>query len=203
MIDVGGYSVDSTEVTVANYKAFLKAKAGDTSGQPAVCSWNKSYYDVAMPVENDTWPIAKVDWCDANAYCSWAGKRLCGAIGGGPADFVDFLNAAKSQWFRACGGSAGQSHPNTNAMCNNKGGFTDTAPVSSFPGCEGFFPGLFDLQGNVAEWVDACDGTSGQGDHCILAGGSEIDQLAYCTESFKDVTRGESARTFGFRCCSK
>jgi len=43
MIDVGGYSVDSTEVTVANYKAFLKAKAGDTSGQPAVCSWNKSY----------------------------------------------------------------------------------------------------------------------------------------------------------------
>jgi len=69
------------------------------------------------------------------------------------------------------------------------GGFENLAPVASFPGCEGFYPGLFDLEGNVAEWVDSCDGSSGPNDHCTLAGGSEIDQIAYCTETFTDMLR--------------
>ncbi len=204
LIDAGGYAVDSTEVTVAQYKEFLKAKAGDVFGQPAVCTWNKSYYEVApMPLEKDTWPIANVDWCDATAYCSWAGKRLCGAISGGSIDFADFSDPAKSQWFRACGGPLGQPHPNTDWMCNDNGGFDNVAPVASFPGCEGFYPDLFDLQANVAEWVDSCNGSSGQEDHCILAGGSALDQDAFCTEAFTDVKRAETSSYFGFRCCSK
>ena len=204
LIDTGGYAVDSTEVTVAQYKEFLKAKAGDVTGQPAVCTWNESYYDAApMPLEKDTWPVANVDWCDAAAYCSWAGKRLCGAISGGSIDFPDFSDPAKSQWFRACGGPLGQPHPNTDWMCNDNGGFEDVAAVASFPGCEGFYPGLFDLQSNVAEWVDSCNGSSGQEDHCILAGGSALDQDAFCSEAFTNVKREETSSFFGFRCCSK
>jgi formylglycine-generating enzyme required for sulfatase activity len=204
LIDVGGYAVDSTEVTVAQYKEFLKAKAGDVTGQPAVCTWNESYYEVAaMPLEKDTLPVANVDWCDATAYCSWAGKRLCGAISGGAIDFADFSDPDKSQWLRACGGPFGQPHPNTDWMCNNNGGFESVAEVATFPGCEGFYPGLFDLQANVAEWVDSCNGSSGQEDHCILAGGSVVDQDAYCTEAFTDIKRADTSYNFGFRCCSK
>jgi formylglycine-generating enzyme required for sulfatase activity len=204
LIDAGGYAVDSTEVTVAQYKEFLKAKAGDVTGQPDVCSWNESYYDAApMPLEKDTWPIAHVDWCDATAYCSWAGKRLCGAISGGSIPFTDFSDPNKSQWFRACGGPTGLPHPNTDWACNDDGGVGDVAPVGTFPGCEGFYPGLFDLQGNVAEWVDSCNGSSGQDDHCILAGGSEVTQGAFCSVAFTDVRRADTSRYFGFRCCSK
>lgn len=204
LIEAGGYAVDSTEVTVGQYKEFLKAKAGDVTGQPEACSWNDSYYDVAsVPLENEMWPVANVDWCDATAYCSWAGKRLCGAIGGGAIEFGDFGDPAKSQWFRACGGPLGQPHPNTDWECNDNGGFDDLAPVASFPGCEGFYAGLFDLQANVAEWVDSCNGSSGQEDHCILAGGSALNQDAYCNQAFTDIERAETSPYFGFRCCSK
>jgi hypothetical protein len=204
LIETGSYAVDSTEVTVAQYKEFLEAKAGDVTGQPTVCAWNESYYDMAsMPLEQNTWPIANVDWCDATAYCSWAGKRLCGAISGGSIGFEGFSDPAQSQWFRACGGPLGQPHPNSDWMCNDNGGFDDVAPVASFPGCEGFYPGLFDLQANVAEWVDSCDGSSGEEDHCILAGGSALDQDSYCNETFTDVKRSDTSPYFGFRCCSK
>lgn len=204
LIDAGGYGVDSTEVTVGQYKEFLKAKAGDVTGQPAVCTWNESFYEKApMPLEKDTWPIANVDWCDATAYCSWAGKRLCGSISGGPIAFGDFSDTAKSQWFKACGGPLGQPHPNTDWMCNDNGGFEDLVPVGSLSGCEGFYPGLFDLQGNVAEWVDSCNGSSGQEDHCMLAGGSALDQDAFCTETFTNIKRAETSPYYGFRCCSK
>lgn len=204
LISIGNYAVDATEVTVAHYKEFLSAKAGDTSGQAPSCSWNKSYYEAApMPLEPDTWPIAKVDWCDATAFCAWAGKRLCGAIGGGASDFADFGDATKSQWLRACGGPTGLPHPNPSWACNEKGGFSDVAPVATFPDCEGFYPGLFDLEGNVGEWVDSCDGSSGKADHCQAAGGSELDQTAYCTQTADDLTRDFTSHYFGFRCCSK
>jgi formylglycine-generating enzyme len=201
LIDVGVYSIDATEVTVAQYKEFLTAKAGDTSGQTPACSWNTSFYAAApVPLENNTWPIANVDWCDANAFCAWAGKRLCGTIGGGTVSFANFMDPTKSQWFRACGN--GGTHPNDTPECNNDGGFSDVAPVASFPGCEGFDKGVFDMQGNVSEWVDSCDGSTGKADHCISAGGNELNQIAYCTEGYEDITRDFTSGYFGFRCCS-
>jgi formylglycine-generating enzyme len=204
LINIGVYSVDATEVTVAHYKEFLTAKAGDTSGQIPACSWNTSFYEeAAVPLENDTWPIANVDWCDANAFCAWAGKRLCGAIGGGSIEFADFMEPTQSQWFRACGGPNGQTHPNTSPECNDQGGFANVAPVASFPGCEGFDTGVFDMEGNVSEWVDSCDGSTGKADHCLSAGGNELNNIAYCTQALEDVTRDFVSSYFGFRCCSK
>jgi formylglycine-generating enzyme required for sulfatase activity len=202
MAKVGDYYIDSTEVTAAQYQAFLAAKASDTSGQPSVCSWNTSFRDTAVPMNPDNWPMTDVDWCDARAFCAWADKRLCGAIAGGTISRTDLFTPNKSQWFLACGGPNGASHPNANAECNSSGGFDNVAPVATYPGCEGFYPGIFDLEGNVAEWVDGCDGNTGAADICYLMGGNLIDNQSYCTEVYEDYPRNDSAWTFGFRCCS-
>jgi len=85
-VDGRSYCIDATEVTQAQYSQFLFVKKGDTSGQEARCTWNMSYgvtcggFD---PVARGGYPVVCIDWCDAVAFCSWAGKRLCGKIGGG------------------------------------------------------------------------------------------------------------------------
>jgi hypothetical protein len=43
LVAVGGFCIDSTEVTNAHYAQFLAAKGSDTSGQNAVCSLNQTY----------------------------------------------------------------------------------------------------------------------------------------------------------------
>ena len=205
MVDVGSaFFIDATEVTVGQYKAFLDAKGGDVSGQSAVCSWNQSYYEGPVVMDPSEYPMTSVDWCDAAAYCSWAGKHLCGHIGGGPIARVDIFEANLSQWFVACGG--GGFHPNDNPVCNSSQGFNSIAPVASYPGCEGYPPGLFDMEGNVREWIDACEGSSGASDVCYVLGGSTLDQTSYCDEVGEDVQDPwlRSTRTGydGFRCCA-
>ena len=78
--------------------------------------------------------------------------------------------------------------------------------MASFPGCEGYFPGLFDMEGNVAEWVDGCDGNTGAADVCYLMGGNIFDERSYCDEVYNDAEdafrRDDTAVSFGFRCCS-
>lgn len=84
---VGTFKIDPTEVTRGQYLAFLEAKQSSTAGQPATCSWNNSFVPAANwppALAQYEMPVNHVDWCDAVAYCSWSGGRVCGAIGGGP-----------------------------------------------------------------------------------------------------------------------
>ncbi|MEO8179277.1 MAG: SUMF1/EgtB/PvdO family nonheme iron enzyme [Deltaproteobacteria bacterium] len=203
MVAVGPFFVDSTEVTVGQYQQFLTAKGSDVSGQSAVCSWNESYYEGPVVMDPSQYPMSYVDWCDASAYCAWAGKHLCGRIGGGPIARADIFDAELSQWFVSCGG--GGTHPNVNATCNSTSGAL--APVGSFASCEGYYPGVFDMEGNVAEWIDGCEGSSGPTDTCYLMGGGIFDNSgSYCTEVYEGPTnletRSDTAVSFGFRCCA-
>jgi hypothetical protein len=206
LVTVGNFFIHATEVTVSQYSEFLTAKGSDVSGQRDVCSWNQSYwdYDEHPIMAPGNQPISYVDWCDAAAYCSWAGMRLCGRIGGGPIARAEVFDPTLDQWYVACGGPNGGAHPNNNPMCNPS---SDVAEVASYPGCEGYYPGLFDMQGNVAEWVDGCDGNTGPTDICYLMGGNITDNGgSYCDEVYNDAEdafpRNDTAFTFGFRCCS-
>jgi len=209
MVKVGGFYVDGTEVTNAHYALFQQAMGDDTSGQAPECAWNDSFdpafmQSAPMPASNE--PVTNVDYCDAAAFCTWADKRLCGKIGGGTLASSELADPTKSQWFRACGGTASQGYPYGTkyqaGYCNDSAsGINALAPVATESKCQGYVTGLFDMLGNAAEWTAVCDGNAGPQDGCETIGGSYKESWV-CSQSGL-VHRQEQSPTLGFRCCSR
>jgi len=225
-VAVDGYCIDSTEVTNLQYGQFLDAKHSDTSGQNAVCALNTSYEPTAYwPAATNELglPVVYVDWCDAYAYCKWAGKRLCGRIGGGANASADYANPDRSQWFRVCSNGGRNAYPyggtyraeacngfNGRDGCNHDTGVpagtcTLVAPAS-YPQCQRGSSGgaVFDLSGNVIEWEDSCSSPGdGSEDTCRIRGGSifarsESDMT--CGADYVNP-RSSTGPALGFRCC--
>jgi formylglycine-generating enzyme required for sulfatase activity len=221
MVVVGGYCIDSTEVTVKDYIKFLTAVQptldagpGDAGAGsvPASCDTNPTYWqptcdslpgsccpnstgqsplgccpypsiDGPSPTSTmDPYPIACVNWCDAYAYCTWAGKHLCGQIGGGALTFGPLLsNATYDEWYQACSMNGAKVYPYGDTFqpstcagveyVNAMGLPADPQPVASLPGCVGGYKGIYDMSGNASEWENACGGNSAT-DQCAVRGGS-------------------------------
>jgi formylglycine-generating enzyme required for sulfatase activity len=214
----GGYCIDRTEVTRGQYEAWLVTNP-TTAGQDPRCSWNKTFTPPAwcaavacQGADCGSHPQACVDWCDAFAYCKAVGKRLCGARAGGPVGFGDgYADANQSQWYNACTSGGVLAFPYGDsydkARCNGSDfGLAMTVPTGSLTGCqspEASNGGVFDLSGNVDEWEDACDGSTGAADNCRLRGGSyDTYYLGMdCNQDFS-LRRDLITQTQGIRCCS-
>ncbi len=216
----GSYCIDQTEVTYKQYELFYVANP-PVSGQIAQCQWNLNYTPaVNWPSTVKELPVVGVNWCEAYAYCAWAQKRLCGKIGGGANAFTDYANANASQWFNACSAQNANTFPysgnfDLNACYGLEHGSTGLQSVVNQSGvpltgiCVGGTPNLFHMSGNAWEWVDSCNGISGETDYCHLRGGSFnslAGQLA-CTVADPQVPTGDPklrnhfADDVGFRCC--
>jgi formylglycine-generating enzyme required for sulfatase activity len=215
MIAVGAFCIDATEVTNADYAVWL-ATDPDPATQPSVCSFNGSFTPSgAWPADNgrDAYPVIYVDWCDAVAYCSAAGKRLCGQVGGGALPTGDFADPAQSQWMAACSADGAHAYPyggayNENA-CNGAdyGQPDQLLPTQAAVGCRGTaapYSDVYDLSGNVHEWEDSCSGENGATDTCRRRGGSykSKDTALSCDANDQVATRGGADGLTGFRCCS-
>lgn len=193
-VRVHGFWMDSTEVTNAQFEAFVKATgyvtvaertptAEEYPGAPpenlvaGSVVFTPPDHDVSLDNHMQWWayvhgadwrhprgpksnldgrmqhPVVHVAFDDAEAYAKWAGKRL----------------PTEAEWeFAARGGLDGKEFvwgdefkPNGKFMANTfqgefprhdtgEDGFTGTAPVGSFPS-NGY--GLYDMAGNVWEWV--------------------------------------------------
>lgn len=225
-----GHCIDSTEVTRDQYALWLKASP-PTSGQDSWCSWNDSFAPDATCMSGSNvcqggacgnHPQVCVDWCDAFAYCKAVQKRLCGKIGAGANVWGDYADATKDQWFSACSSGGVHNFPyggdpkvstsdGYDALkCNGDGKKVGTTlPVGTCPDCkssEAGYMGVFDLSGNVQEWMDSCNGTAGKTDYCRHRGGSFYSghtsgSYLRCGVDDSDM-RDAKMESYGFRCCA-
>ena len=183
---VDSFAIGRTEVTVADYKRYVKATR---AAEP----WT------AEP--DSLLPVTRVTWAEANAYCGWAydGGRL----------------PTEEQWEAAARGVDGTVYPwgaepepgRANTLSAGRSG---PAPVGSFP--QGASPvGAQDLIGNVWEWTSSRmlaypggSAPSGGDRYYVTRGG------AYNTQGIVDATRRgymppttgtrEGFEFTGFRC---
>ena len=225
VVSVQGFWIDRTEVTRADYQAFLL----DTGYRPphvseawAAEGWN--WEGTAFPAGTGDHPVVLVSWYDAVEYCAWAGKRL----------------PTEAEWQLAALGSAeaGRVYPwgsdyqgdrlNHGTIdapnFDDSDGFETTAPAGSFP--QGQTPeGVQDLFGNAWEftadfrrdqwsmYVDASGGTlmngvvsegvhaPGPGMYVVVRGGSYFFDLRPNPGGERHQFLPEIRRkTSGFRC---
>lgn len=194
VVYIRAFYIDRFEVTNEDYKKFTSA-----SGYYAPDNWEYGRY----PSGKGKHPVIFVNWNDADAYCKWRGKRL----------------PREREWEKAARGADGLIYPWGNKWDMNKSnnplrGYEGTMEVGSFEAGKSPY-GLYDMSGNVWEWVDdyylshpGSDAVSpefGQ-KYRMLKGGSWMDCSFYtCGISapvfnrsfFDSSTKNDS---FGFRC---
>ena len=125
-----GFWLSETPVTVAAYKGFARETGRPMPPAPGFNpEWSKVDH-----------PMVRVNWDEAKAYCEWAGGRL----------------PTETEWeYAARGGKDGLKYPWGNEIAPENANYSGskwkgTSPVRSYPANAW---GLYDMPGNVWEWV--------------------------------------------------
>ncbi|KCZ45915.1 MULTISPECIES: formylglycine-generating enzyme family protein [unclassified Hyphomonas] len=221
------FALARTEVTVAQFKAFMDA----TGYKPAGWCWGLRdggldfYADVTWDApgfaQEPDHPVVCVNWLDAQAYVRWLSLRTgetyrlpteaeweyAARAGSRSVHAINENTQADCMLRNAADVSAKQNFPDWNTFnCDDGAAFT--APVGSYAP-NGF--GLFDMTGNVWEWVEDCygplqaadmDGDAQQPDcsNRVIRGGSWNYGPGEVREATRDIhapsTRGSG---LGFR----
>jgi formylglycine-generating enzyme required for sulfatase activity len=193
-MDLPAFMIDAFEVTNADFAAFAEATGYVTyrEQEESPQNWRSAYTE-----GKDNHPVVFVTFEDAQAFCEWAGKRL-------PTEF---------EWEKAARGPEGLLYPWGNeydpTLLNGKdSGLRGTTSVGSYPAND---YGLFDMAGNVKEWVDspyvAYPGSDYQDSHYSsdyrgIRGGGWFDEAEYVLSTNRNggdpkITANDD---IGFRC---
>lgn len=218
----GALCIDSTEVTQAQYAEFVIASPPTFSDVP-VCDHNTSYLPqglgsdgaetcpTGMPFDPDghgDYPVVCADWCDAKAYCEWAGKRLCSNSEGQLVMELEPALAAKDELRFACGNAGQSGFPYGDDYDSARCSSDRIGPVGSYD-CEASDP-VFNLVGNVAEWAGICSAIGSTYLECFAVGGGSIGVSGTespeqgCAQARRlSAKPGQGYIDVGFRCCAE
>lgn len=189
---LNAYYMDKYEVTNALYKECVDAGVCD---RPV----NVTKYNTAQYAQH---PVTWVYWSMAKEYCEWRGSRL----------------PAEAEWEKAARGTDRRIYPWGNGIDKTYANFDnaigDTTPVGNYPKGVSRY-GLYDMAGNVEEWVADWYGESyyaispdsnptgpETGDYHILRGGSWRSGKYQITSSARDAYLPMFSENYypGFRC---
>ena len=138
---VDAFYMDTTEVTNAQFKAFVDANPAWQKDrieprfairEEYLWDWKGNNY----PKGRGNYPVMYVSWYAAMAYAEWVGKRL----------------PTEAEWeYAARGGLVSKKYPNGDTMTPKDANYSnhDTTPVARYA-VNGY--GLYDMAGNVWEW---------------------------------------------------
>jgi formylglycine-generating enzyme required for sulfatase activity len=182
------FSITAGEVAVAQFRACVAAGVCDASNVDTRCNYGRDGHE--------GYPVNCVTFDGAAQYCGFVGGRLC----------------TETEWIAACSGPLGRAFPYGEAFdagaCNVRSNAArdanigaDTEPVASRSTCEGGLVGLYDMAGNVAEWVEAC-----KGDYCKFRGAGylsndPIDLFSRCASVCSGNQKKLKSNVVGIRCC--
>jgi sulfatase modifying factor 1 len=188
----GSFAIMATEVPVAAFRECVVAGACDEATVNDACNFNRE----AAPDDRSDHPVNCVNFDGAEQYCAFAAARLC----------------SQEEWLGACRGPEGRDFPYggdfNREACNvgssetpAQGRERGTSVVGSITTCEGGLPGLFDMAGNVNEWVADCSGT-----YCKFRGGAWLsneptERFAGCAGVCSGNQKTLRSAQVGFRCC--
>jgi formylglycine-generating enzyme len=141
---------------------------------------------------------------------------VCGSRDGQPLVQEALALASRSAWFAACSRNSDGAHLYAYGPDYSPGicydpvaraaydGGSEMAPAGSHPGCEGGYPGLFDLAGSLAEWEDGCQTGGDAGVRCPIRGGAYYHANEYNFRCEAVDLPAEDYRNsgVGIRCCS-
>lgn len=194
-----GFYIDRKEVTQDEYARFAKMTKRP---MPRI----EVFEDDQSKLLKPEFAVMSVSWDDAVAYCKWAGKRL----------------ATEAEWEKAGRGEGKRRYPWGDVFANGRAnvegsedGYRYLAPPSSFEAGRSPY-GLYDMTGNVAEWVfDSYDENyykkspyrdppgPENGDLKVVRGGSwrETEHNARLSKRFA-AKHWRTDITIGIRCAS-
>jgi formylglycine-generating enzyme len=233
------FCMDSTEVTRGQYRAFV-ASGEKPAALRELCKVNVTFEPVSCVVkpppcsgpECDTLPQVCIDYCDAEAFCTWSGKTLCGTDDGRELSTAELDDHWKNVWLRACHGltsptDTGTLYPYGNTYSPDTCNTADradtgcaTSPATcrltaagSLPNCHsrGAYSGVFDLMGNVWEFVYYVEDPSGPSPSVFYGGApynvSFAGRVLGCDlgmSPFGAISKqeGTGSISVGFRCCA-
>lgn len=195
-VDVPEFLADKYEVTNRQYKAFIdaggysnasywrfpiieagkeiplgaaRARFTDRTGQPGPATWEAGTFPDGLGDH----PVAGVSWYEAAAWAAWAGKQLPTVYQW--AQLADTMNTEFLLSFSNFSGKA-------------------TTTAGSLPGLSSY--GIYDIAGNVREWVLNASGNAGE--RYILGGG--YTDFTYAFNNAYAQPALDRSSTNGFRC---